>query len=235
MIHLAAKFTSSLYRGDKYFCNCCNKSFSKFKPFGKSQRSNALCPYCLSLERTRVLKFYFDEEIVDKYPDPVILHFAPERCLLPHFKRLSKQYVSADISDQVADTIVDITNIQYGNDSFDIVICSHVLAHVDDESKAIDEMIRVLRPNGQAIIITTVFDQDTTYEDMSAATPALKLSMLGQDDIWRKHGRDFISRLQRSHVVVSELDYRNKLDLEKVAKYALGQSTREILYIIDKK
>ncbi len=234
LIHIGAELTSIFYKGNKLSCNCCERSFNQFKPFGAPPRKNALCPYCLSLERTRVLKFYLEKEIFSKYNELDVLHFAPERSLESFIRQHSYTYISADISNQVADVIVDITKMQFEDDSFDLLICSHVLAHVENEPKAIDEIIRVMKPNGKAVLMTAISDSEVTVEDMTATTPAKKLASLGQNDIWRKHGRDFIQRIKRQSINVVVIDYRDKLGSEITAKYSLGQSSREKLYILEK-
>ena len=43
-------------------------------------------------------------------------------------------------------------NLPFENESFDVVYSSHVLEHVNDEAKALDEMKRVLKKNGVLII-----------------------------------------------------------------------------------
>lgn len=50
---------------------------------------------------------------------------------------------------------VDIQQIPYGNDSFDLVIANAMLYHVPDLDKAISEVARVLKPDGRFICSTS--------------------------------------------------------------------------------
>lgn len=234
LIHLWSRLTAWKYRGIQVECNCCNKSFRCFLPFGNPPRANAVCPFCLSLERTRTLKLFL-EKYFDNVEAVDVLHFAPERALVDFMRENSKSYISADISKEVADTVVDITKMQFEDNQFDLIICSHVLAHVKEESIAIDEIQRVLKPGGQALILTALTKNEHTIEDLTAITPEQKLKRLGQDDIWRKHGQDFLQRLKREGLEVTRLDIRQNMDEEKIKYYGLGDSSREVFYILEKK
>lgn len=57
------RFFSFFYMGKKYYCVCCDKSFRKFKTKGYLKRENAECPYCMSLERVRLLSYYLSNEL----------------------------------------------------------------------------------------------------------------------------------------------------------------------------
>jgi SAM-dependent methyltransferase len=232
--HWKAQLTSWRHKGDAVKCNCCQKSFNAFLPFGNPPRLGALCPNCLSLERTRLLKFYL-EDYFESHKNANVLHFAPEVALVKYLKANCHQYVSADISKHVAEVVVDITQMQFRAETFDLILCSHVLAHVKEEALAIDEMCRTLKTGGKAILLTTIFDTDQTTEDLTAITPQQKLERLGQEDIWRKHGRDFIQRLKRPGIVAQKLDYRSNMNDEKVKTFGLGMSSREVFYILEKK
>ena len=61
-------------------------------------------------------------------------------------------YISADLESHLAVVKVDITNILYEDNSFDVILCSHVLEHVIDDQKAMRELFRVLKPGGWAIL-----------------------------------------------------------------------------------
>ena len=141
-------------RGSNYYCVCCDSWYQKFLPYGNIQRENAVCPSCHSLERTRVLMFYLRNCTTIFRGGYKILHFAPERAIEKRLKKIRNIYLTADINPLYADHIVDITSIPYPENYFDYIICSHVLGHVPDEERAIDEMYRVLKPGGTAIILT---------------------------------------------------------------------------------
>jgi SAM-dependent methyltransferase/DNA-directed RNA polymerase subunit RPC12/RpoP len=220
------------YRGDHFECNCCGKTFRKMKSKGNVLRKNAKCPYCGSLERTRVLLFYLEKE-TDIFTKEYckILHFAPERCLIPKFSQLtSAEYIDADINPAFANHVINIETIPYSNDYFDFIICSHVLGHVTHEQKAIEEIYRVLKPDGKALIMTLIDkSKEKTFEDPSITSPEERLKYYSEPDLARLHGLDFAQKL--SHCFkVKEIDYRNHFDTETQKRFSLGDGNREIIF-----
>ena len=80
------------------------------------------------------------------------LHIAPEYCFIKPFKKLKNlDYVTADLISPWADVKLDVQNIPFPDSSFDVVICNHVLEHVDDDRKAMQELLRVMNPSGFGI------------------------------------------------------------------------------------
>jgi SAM-dependent methyltransferase len=226
--------TSVFYRGNTYSCNCCGKSFRKFKPKGTAlaTRDNAECPYCGSLERVRNLLFYVQNEtglLTDRLR---LLHFAPEWALLPVFKKAENlDYVTADINPNLADNKVDIMNIPFPDESFDCIICAHVLGHVPDEKKAIKELFRVLKPDGVALVLTLIRpDRPETFETGDADTPEKRLRYYSEPDLLRLHGADFDQRLKQGGFHVEVIDYPSRLGDGTRKKYALGDGRRELIF-----
>jgi SAM-dependent methyltransferase len=225
------RFRSLFYRGKKFYCVCCQKSFRKFLQHGNIPRKNAACPYCNSLERTRLLYFYLERETNIFEGKKKVLHFAPERMLEKKLKSTGSDYVSADINAAYADQVIDITSIPYPENTFDYIICSHVLGHVPNEKKAIDEMYRVLKPGGSAFILTVIDRKsESTYEDKNIRTPEEKLMHYGENDLVRLHGLDFEQRLKRSNMDIRKIDYRNTFTKSENIKYSLGDGNRELIF-----
>ena len=226
------KKTAVLYKGKNFECNCCGKTFRKFKSKGNILRKNAKCPYCSSLERTRLLLFYLEKETDIFIKEHCkILHFAPERCLIPKFNQFTSiEYIDADINPNFANYVVDIEEIHYPNDYFDYIICSHVLGHVTNEQKAIEEIYRVLKPSGRALIMTLIDKtKEKTFEDTSITTPKERLKYYSEQDLVRLHGLDFAQRL--SHCFkVEEIDYRKHFDKDVQKRFSLGDGNREIIF-----
>jgi SAM-dependent methyltransferase len=228
------KLTSIFYRGNTFYCNCCNRSFRKFKPKGNTltQRANVECPYCGSLERIRNLLFYVQNEtdlLTGKYR---LLHFAPEWALIPIFKKNKKlEYITADINPNLADYQVDIMNIPFPDNSFDYIICSHVLGHVPDEKKAIAELYRVLKTGGTALVATLIdLTNPHTFETNEADAPQKRLQYYSEPDLFRLHGTDFGERLAQGGFNVETINYPLLLGQEITQKYALGDGSRELIY-----
>jgi SAM-dependent methyltransferase len=226
------KLTSFSYLGNQFYCNCCNKSFRKFLPKGNVKRENAQCPYCGSLERTRLLLLYLQNETgLFEKKALKLLHFAPERALFNIFKKLDIEYVDGDINPAYARNTIDITEINYPDNYFDSIICSHVLGHVPDEKKAIKELRRVLKSDGTVLVMTLLnVNIEKTYENSKIIMPKDKLIFYGEPDLCRLHGLDFGDRLQQQGFAVERIDYREKLSKEIVEKYRLGDGQREIIF-----
>ena len=218
--------------GSTYHCNCCERNFGHFLPKGNVRRENAQCPYCGSLERSRVLDFYLDKELnIYGQSQMKILHFAPEACLKKKLSLLDATYIDGDINPALADHLIDITNISYPENYFDLIICSHVLGHIPDEQKAIRELQRVLKQDGRALIMTVIdLNRIDTYEDKNATTPAVKLKAYGEDDLVRLHGKDFVDRLERAGFKVDPIDYRLTFTEVDQEKFRLGNGAREMIF-----
>jgi len=226
------KLISTFYLGDKFYCNCCNKTFRKFLKKGNKIRLNAQCPFCFSLERTRVLNLYICNELnIYNQQNIKILHFAPEIALYRKLNKIKNiEYVDADINPSYARNVIDITKIPFAENYFDYIICSHVLGHVQNEQLAIKELTRVLKPNGLALIMTLISDNQLTYEDDKVVLPQAKLNIYGEADLCRLHGKDFAKRLSLNGFIVNAIDYRLNFSTEFQNKYALGNGEREIIF-----
>ncbi len=228
----AQKLVYPFYIGNKFYCNCCGKSFRKFLSKGNIKRLNAKCPYCLSLERVRLLDLYLAKELnIYNRRQIKLLHFAPEDILFKKLSVLDIEYIDADINPAYARHIIDITNIDFKDNYFDLIICSHVLRHVPDETKAIKELFRVLNGNGIALIMTLIdFNREKTFEDAKITLPEDRLKYYGEKDLCRIHGTDFSDRLTKQGFIVERIDYREKLPKGIVLKNSLGNGERELIY-----
>ena len=161
------KIEALLLKGGRYECCCCGKSSRRFLSHGNlGLRKNIKCPHCLSLERTRILCMYIKNEVFsDANQQLRVLHFAPVKGLKDFLRNSSQvsDYRDADINPNVATYQVDITQIPYEDNSFDLIICSHILYCVPEDRKAMQEIHRVLRPGGRALIVDTI-EGDATRE-----------------------------------------------------------------------
>lgn len=222
------------YMGNRYVCPCCKGHFRKFLPFGIVPRPNARCPWCLSLERHRLIWLYITDRTNLLSDNLRLLHFAPEYILQKKLASLPNLiYISADPNSARAMVKVDITTIPYRDNSFDAILCSHVLEHVIDDQKAMAELFRVLRPGGWAIIQSPVdLERNKTFEAPNATTPEDRLRLFGQSDHVRKYGRDYKDRLEKAGFSVKVDGYVRDLGTDIINKYGLDED--EDIYFCSK-
>lgn len=231
------KSKSLFLTGDKVMCNCCGKAYNNFLPKGNvKKRENVMCPNCGSLERTRLLLFYLENETTFFNENTKILHFAPEEGLKNVFKKKKSKYINGDINPNLADEIIDITDIHYPDSSFDYIICSHVLGHVPDEKTAIKELYRVLKPGGQSIVLTLLNKRNVpTIENPQITNPEERLRIYGERSLVRLHGNDFKNRLEEPGFQVEIINYEKKLSQEKVERFRLQNNSRGTFFICKKR
>lgn len=202
------------------------KSFRKLLPYGYGkQRSNALSPSTLSLERHRLLWLYLKNE-TDFFTTPKkMLHIAPEQCFLKLFKKQKNlTYITADLHSPIADIKADICDLPFEENTFDIVFANHVLEHIKDDTKAMSELYRVIKPHGMGIFqIPQDLSREKTYEDFSITSPEERAKHFGQYDHVRIYGRDYFDRLRDVGFTVDEIDYSKTLPENLVKKYCLAK------------
>lgn len=226
--HILAKMASIFYLGKKVKCTVCDHHYRKFLPYGrgKSSRSNALCPNCLSLERHRLMWLFLkDKTDFFQNKELKILHVAPELCFIKRFEKVhGDNYITADLESPLAKVKMDVHDIPFEDNSFDVVFCNHVLEHVDDDFKVMKEFQRVLKPGGWAILQSPIwYHLETTYEDLSITDPKERLEHFGQEDHVRIYGRDYADRLRQGGFDVVEDDLVKSLTKDEVKKFALPE------------
>jgi SAM-dependent methyltransferase len=226
------KVVSLFYRGSAVTCPVCDKSFRRFLPYGRiTPRENALCPNCLSLERHRLIWLYLKERTSFFREKQRVLHIAPEACFIPRFERIhGNDYVTADIESPLAKVKMDIHNIPFDQNSFDVVLCNHVLEHVTDDIRAMNEIQRVLKPGGFAILQVPFFSPvpDKTFEDLSITDKREREKMFGQDDHVRKYGKDYPLRIGKGGLAPFEDTFASELPESLQKKFGLVKE--EVIY-----
>ncbi len=225
------------YRGNRYECPLCGRRYRKLLPYGYvTSRENALCPHCLSLERHRLLWLYLERETTLFESLPRLLHIAPEVCLMrhlkPHYKSSPERYQTADLESPLADLHFDIQQIPLAEESFDVVICNHLMEHVEDDLRAMRELHRILKRGGWGVLLSPVdLKRATTFEDDSITDPKERTRIFGQYDHRRLYGNDFSDRLREAGFEVEDLDYAARLTPEERTRYALPE---DHIYVIHK-
>ena len=233
--HLALKVVAVFYRGDAVQCPVCESQFSKFVPYGRVARENALCPNCLALERHRLMWLYLKNKTAFFTPGQEVLHIAPEICFIKQFENIhGEQYITADLESPLAKVKMDVHEMPFDDNRFDVAFCNHVMEHVADDHLAMTEILRVLKPGGWAIIQIPIFHPvpDKTFEDDSITDPKERDRLFGQDDHVRLYGKDYPDRLRKAGFDVLEEDYVNDLPEVDQKKYALPKD--EIIFLCRK-
>jgi SAM-dependent methyltransferase len=153
-----------------------------------------------------------------------MLHVAPEPELSRWLQRApSIDYLTADLSSSQAMVKMDISDIQYGDNTFDVIYCSHVLEHVPDDRKAMREFWRVLKSGGWAILQVPI-TSDVTFEDPSVTSPKDRERVFGQRDHVRRYGPDYRDRLVDAGFSVTVDGFVRELDEKTVSRYGLVRS-----------
>ncbi len=204
------------YGRDRY-CSFCQSRVRFFASVGDIPRPNALCPVCGSFERHRLVWLFFRKHtnLFDQNPKSM-LHIAPEPQIERKFKKIPNlRYLTADLFNPAAMVKMDITDIQYPDNSFDVIYCSHVLEHVPDDRAAIRELYRVLKSDGWAVLLIPI-TVERTLEDPSVSDPAERERLFGQEDHVRRYGRDFRNRLEEAGFHVQGIPALDLVDREQI-------------------
>ena len=229
-----------LYLGKGKQCPLCGCQRRKFLPYGYvTSRENALCPNCLSLERHRLLWLWLVRESDigrGAMALPKMLHIAPEVALMRKFKKMyastPDRYVTADLESPLADMHFDVQQIPLEAESFDAIICNHIMEHVEDDGKALRELHRIMRRGGWGVILSPVeLEREKTFEDDTITDPVERTRIFGQYDHRRIYGRDYAARLREAGFEVYDIDYKNELSKAEQELYALPA---DHLYIVCK-
>jgi SAM-dependent methyltransferase len=205
-------------------------------PYGRNPpRENALCPNCLSLERHRLLWLFLKEK-TNLFTDKIdFLHIAPEQCFIHRFGKLKNlNYITADIESPLAKVKMDIHKIPFKDNTFDAVMCNHVLEHAEDDIKAMEEVHRVLKTGGWAILQVPFMGKnlDRTFEDPNISTPSEREKVYGQNDHVRTYGKDYPERLRKAGFSVTEDRFVMGLPKDQIKKYVLPHD--EVIYYCEK-
>lgn len=239
-----------LLKGSRFTDPIDGKSFRMFLPYGYgNQRNNVLSPSTLSLERHRLLWLYlqnetdfFQSELDSDSPVTQnkriklrkdaetssalkVLHFAPEQEFFKRFKKQTNiEYTTTDLLSPLADVKADICNLPFEDNAYDIIFCNHVLEHIPDDTKAMQELFRVLKPGGMGIFqIPQDLSRASTFTDDTIVDQKERAKIFGQYDHVRVYGRDYFDKLRSIGFKVIEEDYTHKIAPELVEKYCLAK------------
>lgn len=188
-----------------------------FVSVGHPPRWDARCVSCGSRERHRLLWLWVTQDGGNRLDGRRILHFAPEKIFM---RRMGGNplYETADLHQPGVRHRVDIVRTGLPAATYDVIIANHVLEHIPDDRRAMDELFRLLRPGGLALLTVPVnVSRQQTYENPAVATPAERHAHFGAEDHVRYYGLDFADRLAAAGFTVSTF----RLPPEEEVKYGL--------------
>ena len=194
-LYYIARVVQSFRGSAKRHCPCCDHR-GRFLTYGQPPRYDALCPNCGSLERHRLLALC--ERAHGIFAGKDVLDFAAKGQTPQHIVDATRSYATADLYDRRADHREDIERLSFADASFDVVLCSHVLEHVDDR-KALGELRRILRPDGRLVLMIPIIEGwDRTYENPDVSDARGRLLHFGQANHVRYYGRDVRDRVREA-------------------------------------
>ena len=222
-------------KGSRYTDPIDGKQFKSFLPYGyENPRENVLSPSTLSLERHRLLWLFLKSNTNFFTANLKVLHFAPEQAFYKRFRKLENlDYTTTDLDSPLADVKADICNLPFDDNSYDVILCNHVLEHIPNDHKAMQELYRILKPGGWGVLqIPQDLKRTNTFEDDSITDKRERTKIFGQYDHVRIYGRDFFDKLRNVGFKVEEVDFTAKLSQDEINKYRLAKG--EIIPLVRK-
>ena len=152
------------------------------------------------------------------------------------FKRIylsaPQNYITADLESPLADMHFDVQQIPMADSSVDIIICNHLLEHVESDHKALKEMYRIMRSGGMGVMLAPIdYTLETTFEDDTITDPKQRAEVFGQYDHRRIYGKDYLERLRAAGFEAFEIDYAAEFSDSDRTKFSFGSDK---LYIVRK-
>ena len=227
LFSLPEQLRKQLFIGEQYYCPICECRLRKFLVLHRPY--HLCCPICRSLQRHRFIWLFCNSKYMKYDSSPMrMLHIAPEHALSFRFaQNPDLEYLSADLYDPTAIERMDICDIRYPDNYFDMILCSHVLEHVIDDKRALSEFWRVLKSDGQAIILVPI-TTEVTFEDPMITNPAQREKIFGQHDHVRRYGCDFPERVKLANFDVKSVvpeDLVHSGDIKR-----LGLDSNDIIF-----
>lgn len=211
------------YSGNKYQDPIDGKKFRTMLPYGYNKvRENVLSPSTLSLERHRLLWLYLKNETNLFHDECKLLHFAPEQAFYKRFKKFKNiNYTTTDLVSPLADIKADICDLPFEDNTYDYILCNHVLEHIPNDKKAMQEIFRILKPGGMAILqIPIDTSREKTFEDDSITDKKERTRIFGQYDHVRVYGKDYYRKLEEIGFKVLQVAYaKDNLSENQIDKY----------------
>ncbi len=222
------------YRGNKYVCPICNSELRTLTPIGRESilytelqiigagLRYAGCGVCGSTDKERLLFIYLKNLIENsEFTKKIhkVLHVAPELSIKNLLNSSSNiiyragDYFAEGYSYPSDVEHLNIENTGFNDNSFDLIVCCHVLEHVNDDQRAINELFRILNYFGTAILqvpISMIINDTIEIEDKRSSL--LNLHLYGQEDHLRLYGRDYFEKLKNAGFEVEFVNVSNDVN-----------------------
>lgn len=205
-------------------CPICEKEIAFFLTVNKNRRA-IHCPNCSSFPRHRAMWLYLTKENLLNSKIK-ILHVSPE----PSMYNVMSHMENYTAIDKFASGYaypksvlrMNIEQLDFDDAFFDLIICSHVLEHVDDDIAAMKEMRRVIKSTGEILVMIPIeTDLEFTYEDKSITSPKERLKHFGQIDHLRLYGMDFPKRAENANLICKAIRTNELTSEDGFIKYGL--------------
>ena len=175
------------------------------------------------MERHRLIWLYLQRKTTLLQNKLKVLHIAPEQVFYSRFKSFNHwDYTTTDLHSPLADVKADICDLPFKDATFDLILCNHVLEHIPDDLKAMEELYRVLKKGGTLIAqVPLEAERSVTFEDNSITDKAKRTEIFGQYDHVRIYGKDYYQRLESVGFKTEGVDFLKELSTEEIVKFAL--------------
>jgi predicted SAM-dependent methyltransferase len=230
-------FAPLIYKGNNVECPVCERSFRKFLSYGSNvaHRDNVLCPYDLTLERHRLMWLYLrDHSSFFTKENIKVMHIAPEQCFHKGFQaQKNLDYTTGDLVSPIADLHFDLHDIPLEDNQYEVIFCNHVMEHVANDLRCMQELYRIMKPGGWGIMQVPIdSNRDETYEDASITTPEEREKHFWQYDHVRLYGNNYPKRLAEAGFNVETFDIKDHISAEQLERFRLQKN--ELLYVVIK-
>lgn len=208
--------------GLRYQCSICGWRLRNLRPVACEPDFNDMCSRCGSLGRHRFIWLYLNNH-TNLFREPVkVLHFAAEPCFSERFKNCKNiSYTTADVAEGYME-VLNLMDIHKADATYDVVLCIHVLEHVEDDARAMSEIFRVMKPGGWAILNPHMdLSLERTLEDPTVTSPEERRRLFNQEDHYRVYGRDLRDRLAKVGFNVEIIPYMNEIPVSLQKRYSL--------------
>lgn len=254
---LPKKLLKFLWRGTACYCNVCKSSTRSFAARGHSYTAITElevvgagkrwvdCRVCGSSDRDRLLWEYLEPKLLQSPQASIdVLHIAPEMSIAQALRTLpSVQYVAVDKRTpgyyyphwvQHADIETEFSTQPT---QFDFILCGHVLEHVHNDFRALQQLIKKLKPQGQLLLSVPIAlglaeTREFPLKQWLTLSQDEKIRMFGQADHLRLYGRDYLQRWPLgSHTVPEAWSiYESILDENSLSFHGLNPKERLIIF-----